>query len=73
MKTIGVIFEGVSDFGVLETLVSRYLGDEYLCNAIQPKIKYDHGVKLQSSEGGWTRVIEHCKEETIKEILSQND
>lgn len=73
MKTIGVINEGVSDFGVLETIISRYLGDEFLCNAVQPKLRVEKGIKIQSGEGGWSRVIDHCTEETIMEILSQND
>ena len=51
MKTIGLICEGVSEFNVMETILSRYLGEEYIVNPIQPEVVIENGVRKQSSDG----------------------
>ena len=73
MKTIGLICEGVSEFNVMETILSRYLGAEYIVNPIQPEVVIENGVRKQSSGGGWSRVLAHCNETKFSEILQLND
>lgn len=40
MANIAVICEGVSEFNILNHIVSRYAGEHFL-NAIQPRINYN--------------------------------
>ncbi|MBD5269326.1 MAG: hypothetical protein HDS43_01715 [Bacteroides sp.] len=68
MANIAVICEGVSEFNIINHIVSRYLGDHSL-NAVQPKINND----TQADEGGWSRVLEHCSDDDIEPILQLND
>ena len=68
MANIAVICEGVSEFNIINHIVSRYLGDHSL-NAVQPKINND----TQADEGGWSRVLDHCKDDDIEPIFQLND
>lgn len=68
MANIAVICEGVSEFNIINHIVSRYLGDHSL-NAVQPKINND----TQAEEGGWSRVLDHCKDDDIEPIFQLND
>lgn len=70
MANIAVICEGVSEFNILNHMVSRYSGGHFL-NAIQPRI--DDVSSVQSSEGGWSRVLAHCNDAVFEHIFQFND
>lgn len=70
MANIAVICEGVSEYNIINHIVSRHNPEHYL-NAIQPKI--NHIDETQVDEGGWSRVLDHCTDETIEEIFQLND
>ncbi|MBD5280553.1 MAG: hypothetical protein HDS35_08420 [Bacteroides sp.] len=70
MANIAVICEGVSEFNILNHIVSRYAGEHFL-NAIQPRINYNK--QTQSDDGGWSRVLDHCTNEVIEDIFKLND
>lgn len=70
MTSIAVICEGVSEFNIINHIVSRYTG-EHIINAVQPKINRE---KLtQTDNGGWSRVLDHCTDEVIDNIFQLND
>lgn len=73
MKTIGLICEGVSEFRIMNTVLSRFLGDDFVINPIEPAIVVKHGVMKQNSGGGWSRVLDHCNEQKFFEILQLNN
>lgn len=70
MANIAVICEGVSEFNVINHIVSRYAGDHFL-NAIQPRV--DLNRQTQADDGGWARVLEHCIDDIIEDIFRLND
>lgn len=57
----------------METILSRYLGDEYIINPIEPETVVENGVRKQISGGGWSRVLAHCNEQKFADILQLND
>lgn len=57
----------------METILSRYLGDAFLINPIEPETIVENGVRKQFSGGGWSRVLAHCNEQKFSEILQLND
>lgn len=63
MRTVGLICEGVSEINVMETILSRYLGSEYVVNPVEPEVIVENGVRKQASGGGWSRVLAHCNEQ----------
>lgn len=73
MKTVGLICEGVSELNVLETILTRFLGESYVINPIQPETRVENGVRFQEGGGGWSRVISLCNSVKRKEILEHND
>lgn len=70
MASIAVICEGVSEFNILNHIVSRYTG-EHVLNAVQPKINRQK--ETQAEEGGWSRVLDHCTDEVLENIFQLND
>lgn len=70
MANIAVICEGVSEFNIINHIVSRH-NEEHFLNAIQPKINHDK--ETQADEGGWSRVLDHCTDEVIEKIFQLND
>ena len=73
MKTVGLICEGVSEINVMETILSRYLGEGFFINPVEPETIVENGIRKQSSGGGWSRVLAHCNEQKFSEILQLND
>lgn len=73
MKTIGLICEGVSEINVMEALLSRFLGDDFFINPVEPETIVENGTRKQSSGGGWSRVLAHCNEKKFSEVLQLND
>lgn len=69
MANIAVICEGVSEFNILNHIVSRYNPNHYL-NAVQPKISQE---QTQAANGGWSRVLEHCTDKDFEDIFLLND
>ena len=47
----------------METILSRYLGSEYVVNPVEPEVIVENGVRKQASGGGWSRVLAHCNEQ----------
>lgn len=70
MANIAVICEGVSEFNIINHIVSRY-NNEHFINAVQPRINHDR--QAQADDGGWSRVLEHCTDEIINHIFQLND
>lgn len=73
MHTVGLICEGVSEINVMETLLGRYLGDDFLVNPVEPETKVENGIRKQVGNGGWPRVLSHCNEQKFREVLERND
>lgn len=70
MANIAVICEGVSEFNILNHIVSRYTENNFL-NPIQPKI--NSLKETQANDGGWSRVLDHCTDEDLEKIFMMND
>lgn len=70
MASIALICEGASEVKMLTYIVTRYLGDEIVVNAIQPALTQKG---RQANEGGWLEVLNHCNDETINAIFATND
>ena len=70
MASIALIFEGASEVKMLTYIVTRYLGDEIVVNAIQPALTQKG---RQASEGGWLEVLNHCNDDTINAVFATND
>ena len=70
MASIALICEGASEVKMLTYIVTRYLGDEIVVNAIQPALTQKG---RQANEGGWHEVLNHCNDETINAIFATND
>lgn len=70
MASIALICEGASEVKMLTYIVTRYLGDEIVVNAIQPALT---STGRQANEGGWLEVLNHCNDETINAIFATND
>jgi len=69
-KTFGVICEGPSDYRILKRIVSVFFrGNDSFLSCYQPK-QLPSG---KSDFGGWQRVLECCKNDTLKEIFEFND
>ena len=70
MATIAIICEGVSEFNILEHIISKFCGTNHLLNPIQPRITGSH---TQESDGGWAEVLSHCNDKVFNEIFQFND
>lgn len=70
MANIAVICEGVSEFKIINHIVSRYIENCFL-NAVQPKINPQK--EIQEDDGGWSRVLEHCNDDVFENIFQLND
>lgn len=70
MASIALICEGASEVKMLTYIVTRYLGDEIVVNAIQPALT---STGRQANEGGWLEVLNHCNDETINAVFATND
>ena len=70
MASIALICEGASEVKMLTYIVTRYLGDEIVVNAIQPTLT---STGRQANEGGWLEVLNHCNDETINAVFATND
>ena len=70
MASIALICEGASEVKMLTYIVTRYLGDEIVMNAIQPALT---STGRQANEGGWLEVLNHCNDETINAVFATND
>lgn len=70
MASIALICEGASEVKMLTYIVTRYLGDEIVVNAIQPTLTQKG---RQANEGGWLEVLNHCNDETINAVFATND
>lgn len=70
MANIAVICEGVSEYNIINHIVSRYNPD-YNLNPVQPKINQATGT--QADNGGWARVLEHCNDVEFDNIFQLND
>lgn len=70
-KTFGVICEGPSDYNVIKKIVEIYFkGEDVYLTCKQPEI---HSSGKQKGTGGWSLVLEACKNNTIKDILDFNN
>ena len=68
--TFALITEGVSEYTVIQHLISRYFrDDDPVVNQIQPKIQKFK----QTSAGGWNEVLKYCEREELSDILIEND
>ena len=68
--TFALITEGVSEYTVIQHLISRYFrDDDTVVNQIQPKITKSK----QTSTGGWNEVLKYCEREELSDILLEND
>ena len=70
MASIALICEGASEVKMLTYIVTRYLGDEIVVNAIQPALTQQG---RQANEGGWLEVLNHCNDDTINAVFATND
>jgi hypothetical protein len=70
MASIALICEGASEVKMLTYIVTRYLGDEIVVNAIQPALTQKG---RQATEGGWLEVLNHCNDDTINAVFATND
>lgn len=70
MASIALICEGASEVKMLTYIVTRYLGDEIVVNAIQPALT---STGRQANEGGWLEVLNHCNDDTINAVFATND
>lgn len=68
MASIALICEGASEVKMLTYIVTRYLGDEIVVNAIQPALTQKG---RQANEGGWLEVLNHCNDDIIN--TDEND
>lgn len=73
MASIALICEGVSEIKMLSYIINRYLGDDVVVNAIQPSIKISHRQEKQDDDGGWLQVLNHCTDDTIKDVMASNE
>lgn len=55
---------------MLNYIITRYLGDDFDVNPIQPKLNLSG---RQDNEGGWLEVLNHCNDEEIKNVFAAND
>ena len=68
--TFALITEGVSEYTVIQHLISRYFrDDDPVINQIQPKMEKSK----QISGGGWNEVLKYCEREELLQILVEND
>lgn len=70
MVSIALICEGASEVKMMTYIVTRYLGDEIVVNAIQPAMTQKG---RQASEGGWLEVLNHCNDDIINAAFATND
>ena len=73
MASIALICEGVSEIKMLTYIITRYLGDDFAVNPIQPSLKLSHGQEKQNDGGGWSQVLSHCTNDVINNIMAAND
>lgn len=73
MASIALICEGVSEIKMLSYIISRYMGDDVVVNAIQPSLKISHGQEKQDDDGGWLQVLNHCTDNTVKDVMASNE
>jgi hypothetical protein len=68
--TFALITEGISEYTVIQHLISRYFIDEEpIINQIQPKLEKSK----QFAEGGWNEVLKYCERVELSQILVEND
>lgn len=70
MASIALFCEGASEIRMLNYIITRYLGDEFEVNPIQPKL---NSASRQANEGGWLEVLNHCNDEEVKNVFATND
>lgn len=70
MVSIALFCEGASEIRMLNYIITRYLGDDFDVNPIQPKLNLSG---RQTNEGGWLEVLNHCNDEEIKNVFAAND
>lgn len=70
MASIALICEGASEVKMMTYIVTRYLGDEIIVNAIQPALNRQG---RQANVGGWLEVLNHCNDDTINAVFATND
>ena len=58
---------------MIETILSRFLGDGFYVNPIEPETVVENRMRKQATGGGWSRVLAHCNEQKFSEILQLND
>lgn len=69
-KSFGVICEGLSDFRIIKRVLELYFkGEDIFPTCYAPK-QLPSG---KSDFGGWTKVLENCSNNTLKEIFEFND
>ena len=69
-KTFGIICEGPSDFRIIKRILNVfYKEEEPFISCYQPK-QLPSG---KSDFGGWSRVLECCSDNTLKEIFEFNN
>lgn len=73
MASIALICEGVSETKMLSYIINRYMGDDVVVNPIQPSLKISHGQEKQDDDGGWLQVLNHCTDNTIKDVMASNE
>lgn len=71
MANIAVICEGVSEYKIIENIVSRYCETQHILNPIQPKLNQEKSG--QKENGGWSRVLSHCNDDNFNELFQFND
>ena len=73
MASIALICEGVSEIKMLSYIINRYMGDDVVVNPIQPSLKISHGQEKQDDDGGWLQVLNHCTDNTVKDVMASNE
>lgn len=73
MASIALICEGVSERKMLSYIINRYMGDDVVVNPIQPSLKISHGQEKQDDDGGWLQVLNHCTDNTVKDVMASNE
>ena len=73
MASIALICEGVSEIKMLSYIINRYMGDDVVVNPIQPSLRISHGQEKQDDDGGWLQVLNHCTDNTVKDVMASNE
>ena len=49
------------------------MGDDVVVNPIQPSLKISHGQEKQDDDGGLLQVLNHCTDNTVKDVMASNE